>query len=194
LIKKIIVLGVGARLNYCKDILKFNKNFEIKYIESEDFNKFIKYFNDFDGYFLASRNIIKITNFLKKKRINKKKFINVIHPTSYISSSAKIGINNIINAKSVINNNSLIGNFNMINTGAIIEHNAVIKNFVTMAPGSIILGHAKIENSVFLGANSTIKETLKVGSDCVISANSFLNKDLKKRSKFFGVGKILKKI
>ena len=146
----------------------------------------IPFFSIFSIYFFQE--------ILCEKKIKYKKFINVIHPTSCISTSAKVGINNIINAKSVINNNSSVGNFNMINTASIIEHNAVIKNFVTMAPGSIILGHAKIENSVFLGANCTIKETLKVGRDCIVSANSFLNKNLKKNSKFFSVGKIIKKI
>jgi acetyltransferase-like isoleucine patch superfamily enzyme len=81
---------------------------------------------------------------------------NAIHPQSFISQSARIGVGNIIFPSTYIGTQVSIGNGNVIFPFASLTHHSNIGNFTFFAPNSSVGGHSKIENFAKLGMNSTV--------------------------------------
>ena len=121
-----------------------------------------------------------------RKKINDKimesnknaKWPNCIHPSSYISPTAKLGIGNIICHQAVINSDAIIGDHNLINTRAIIEHDCCIKDYNHVAPNSTLCGNVDIKNNTLIGASATIIPGIRIGNNCVIGANSTVIKNI----------------
>lgn len=122
-------------------------------------------------------------------------FINAIHPSSYISSSVKLGIGVTICANSVINTNVKIGNHVIINSSSCIEHESSIDNFCHISPGSILCGNVKIGEGTHIGAGSTIIPNISIGKWCVIGAGTVVINDIPDYCLVVGVpGKIIKRL
>lgn len=85
-----------------------------------------------------------------------RKFPAIIHPTTSISPSAKIGQGVHIMAMCSVGANVEIGEGAIINTGAIIEHGAVIGAGSHIAPRAVVLGDAIVEKCTFVGAGSVV--------------------------------------
>lgn len=69
----------------------------------------------------------------------------LIHPTAYISKSAKISAGTVIEPHAVVNANSIIGKGCIVSVGAIVDHNSVLQDYVHVNAGSIISAGANIK-------------------------------------------------
>ena len=107
-------------------------------------------------------------------------FPNVIHPSSVIDSSAKLGNCNIIGPNTVIGSEVKIGSNNIINTGSIIEHQSVINDHCHISLSSVIAGKVRIGNKVFIGANSTVIDKIKISNNTMIGAGTTVINDILK--------------
>lgn len=110
------------------------------------------------------------------------KFTNVIHKTSIISKSVRLGTGNVIMPGCIINSGAVIKDNSIINTGAIIEHDVEIGDNVHIAPGVVISGGTKIGNNTLIGVGSTIIQGIKIGNNCIIGAGSTVIKDINDNS------------
>jgi len=104
--------------------------------------------------------------------------ITVVHPTAYISPSAKIGAGTVIMAGVIINADARIGDHCIINTNAIIEHDCSVGNFSHVAPGTVLAGGVQIGRLTLLGANSTVVPYKHIGHNCLIGAGSVVTRDV----------------
>lgn len=183
------IIGAGGNCKIIIDIcelLKYNiiGIFDDKFIGEETivYNKFhlIGKISHITSY--KSINII---NSIGDNATRKKIFdlypnlnwINLIHPTSYISPSVTFGKGNIICHLSVINSDSTIGNFNLINTSAIIEHDCIIGDYNHFAPRSTLYGGVRIGNLNLIGASITIIPSKKIQNNCIVGAGSVVTTD-----------------
>ena len=142
--------------------------------------------------FLAiGNNEIRSKYFKKKNKVLN--FINLIHPSAYISKNIKIGKGNFIGPRVIINTKAQISNNCIINTSSIIEHEVKIFDNVHIAPGSIICGRARIHKNTFIGAGSIIFDNLKIGTNVKIGAGSVLKINATSNSLYFGVPAKIKK-
>ena len=103
----------------------------------------------------------------------------IAHPSSVISSSAKIGKNIFISANSTISSNSNIANHTFINRDVSIAHDVDIGNFCFLAPGVTVTGDLSIQDFVFIGAGSIIINNASIGSGAVIAAGSVVTRSVK---------------
>lgn len=108
------------------------------------------------------------------------KFINLIHPKSFIDQSAHIGNGNYIGQFSNIGAEVKIGNCNIINSYANLEHEVIIGNFNHMAPSTTICGRSRISNNIFMGVNSTIIQNLAISEGVIIGAGSVVFQSIEK--------------
>ncbi len=76
---------------------------------------------------------------VKCKKLNGS-FINAIHPSAIVSSTAKIGVGVLIGACSVINSNSVIKDHVILNTNVIVEHDSIIDENSNISPAAVIGG------------------------------------------------------
>lgn len=135
-----------------------------------------------DGIHYAIITIVgnlKIRRFLleKYRRIGFQ-FPTIIHKTSHISNSAKIGEGVTLLANTCINAEAEISDFATINTGAIVEHEVFVGENSHIAPGAILLGASKIGNETMIGAGSTVLQQVYVGNNCTVGAGSVVLKDI----------------
>lgn len=101
-------------------------------------------------------------------------FINVIHPTAYLSKEAIIDKGVYIGPLAVINPDAHICNHTIINTSAIIEHDSHIDDYTHVACGAVCLGESVIGKNCLIGANSTVLQCIKVHDNSILGAGSTL--------------------
>lgn len=125
----------------------------------------------------------RVHNLLISQNVN---VLNVVHPSSQISSNAKMGIGNFISKNTSINPLVVIEDACIINTGAIIEHECYLGRASHVAPGAVLAGNVKIGDRSFIGANAVIKEGVSIGNDVVVGAGSVVLKDVPDGQKIAG--------
>lgn len=131
---------------------------------------------------------------LENFNITELSFINLIHSTSNIASTASIGKGFIIGALSVINAHTKVGDFVSVNRGVTIGHHTIIGNFVTINPGCNIAGNITIGNNTAIGIGTNILDGVNIGENCVIGAGSVVTKDIPNNVVAYGVPcKIIRK-
>ncbi len=102
----------------------------------------------------------------------------LIHPTAYVSKTAKISEGCQIMAGVIIQTKTFIGNNVVVNTGAIIEHDCHIENHVFIAPGAVISGGVKIGEGSFIGSGAIIIQGIKIGKNAVVAAGAVVVRDV----------------
>jgi UDP-N-acetylbacillosamine N-acetyltransferase len=195
----LIIIGAGGIafevLNYISEIFK---PIEIKKIFI--FGK-VKNKNEFNGLYNKCFFINKIPNYLKKHNTNfivahgnenlrskyfkryVKKFmpLKLVHPTAYISPSAKILDGAIVGPKTILSPGCIIKKNVLLNSGSQIGHHSVIGESTIISTGAIINGNVTIGSVCFIGSNSTVMQNLKISNFSKVSANSALYNDLKSK-------------
>ena len=111
----------------------------------------------------------------------------IIHPNSYLSSSAKVGLGTIVFAGSVIQSEVKIGKGVIINTGSLIDHDTNISDGVHICPGVTIAGNVSIDSGTWVGIGSTIIQNINIGKDAILGAGSVVIKDITDQSKVVGI-------
>jgi sugar O-acyltransferase (sialic acid O-acetyltransferase NeuD family) len=125
----------------------------------------VKYYNDFIKY---------------------KKFINIIHPSSIISSNVQLDKNCFISANTVINSRSKLSHSVIVNTGAIIEHDCICKKGVHISPRSTLGGNVIVKELSWVGMSSIIKNNTVINENVIIGAGSLVLQNINKNQTVYG--------
>ena len=158
-------------------------------VEIEPYKNISNYLNkENNNLFIAiGDNKVRKDIFLELKNY-KYKFINIIHPNSYIDETSEIGTGNYFSQFSSIGPCTKLGDFNIINTNANLEHESSLGNFNHLAPGSTICGRSEIKDNIFIGSNSVIIEKKVISDNNIIGAGSVVLKSIiSKGGKYAGV-------
>lgn len=157
----------------CFKTIGFIDDFKTGYIDRIPIFKF----DDIDNI-VFDKIIISISSNLKIKKMffNKiqqhyshDKFINAVHPTSFIESTAEIGVGNIIGAFVYIGHKTVIGDNNLISSHCSIEHHNIIGSHNTFGPGISTSGRVKIGSLCTFG--SRIMPHVQIGDNVLIAGN-----------------------
>jgi sugar O-acyltransferase (sialic acid O-acetyltransferase NeuD family) len=111
----------------------------------------------------------------------------VVHPFSYVDSTAQIGEGTVIAAGAVIQPDAVVGKHCVINTGATIDHDCRLGDFVTTGPGVHLAGNVVVGDGVLLGTGCCAKPGCRVGAGTVVGAGAVIVTDLPSGSVAFGV-------
>lgn len=93
----------------------------------------------------------------------------LIHPTSYISESAKLGQGIVIQANAFVSCNTVIEDNTHILQGAIIGHDCVIQKHCQISPGVTLGGSAEVKEGTYIGLNASIKDRIQIGANTIVS-------------------------
>ena len=205
--KKIIIFGRGGHAKVVLECIKLLKKYKILGFVGDKTNfslkKQIKYLGKIDnlkniikknglknlyGIIAIGDNSIRKTISFKVKKINKKfKWANIIHPSSIISPTSKMGEGNVILAGSIIGSGTKIYKHVSINTGSYIDHNNEFKNFSSTGPGVSTGGNVKVGEQSFLGIGCSVRHKIFIGANTVIGGKAYVCKNCKSNSLYFGV-------
>jgi sugar O-acyltransferase (sialic acid O-acetyltransferase NeuD family) len=115
------------------------------------------------------------------------RFLNAIHPTATMASSASIGVGNTLSAGTIVNTDARLGDHILINTGALVEHDCVVADGASLSPGVILGGRVTIGQRAFLSLRALVQPKLKIGSDAVVAAGSVVTMDVPDQTLVAGV-------
>ena len=176
----------GFNLRYYCDKNKRDRNpYNLDYLGYEGSNEFKGWSSDFEYILGIGDNNIR----LKSGELivsHNLKVLNVIHPSSVISSNISIGHGNFISGNVTINAMSTIGSYCIINTGSIIEHDCLVKHGAHIAPGAVLAGGVIVGENTFIGANAVVGQGVKIGNDVIIGAGAVILNDIPSNSMYVG--------
>ena len=179
-------------LGYCESNQALHNPYNLKYLGfegNEDFNWEI-----IDKFVLGlgENNLrYKIGKLINSKN---KELLNIIHPLSSISVTAKIGKGNFLGTNVIVNAQASIGDYCIFNSGSIVEHECTIGDAVHIAPGAVLAGKVNIGQCTFIGANSVVKQGVNIGKNVTVGAGSTVVRDIPDNQVWVGnPAKLLKK-
>ena len=212
--QKLIIIGTGAQAKYILDIFGDKSDYKIiKFIKDNDDKNpdWISYYGAFlyDNFDSIKKYLIQTGayKFIVANSNNKKKeeivnlikeysieFINAIHPSSVIATSAKIGTNLIINANAVIQPFAKIGSNVMIHSGVIVEHDNVIEDYVNLSPGVKLSGWVTVKKGAYIYIGANVIPGITIGENSIVGAGAVVLTDVPDNVTVAGVpAKIIKR-
>lgn len=129
----------------------------------------------------ASREIV-IKRCLEKGAV----FIDIIHNSSIIHGTVKMGRGCIISPYSIIGDGSNIGNYVVVNGLSCIGHDCEIGDYVCIMSHCDITGHSSIGKNAFIAGGVRTVPKAKIGADAYVGAGSVVLKKVKPGTKVFG--------
>ena len=112
---------------------------------------------EYDQYFVGIGSNEFRRHLIGRLEKNGAKIATLIHPSAYISKSAKIGVGTIVAPKAIVNTHSVIGKGCILSVGAIVDHDVVIEDFVHVNVGSICKGGSRVESGRKLEAGEVVR-------------------------------------
>lgn len=179
------------------DMYGFFDNRKDKGTSIGDYGKVVGSINDieehydnnlFDGLILG----IGYTQFPFKKETYEKlqykiPFVNIIHTSSYIDTSVKIGKGIFVLPRCVVDMGCIIEDNVVLNTAVTIAHHTTIKRYSFLGPATAVAGYVKIGESNFIGINSTILNNIETCDNIIIGGGTVVNKSILEEGTYVGV-------
>jgi sugar O-acyltransferase (sialic acid O-acetyltransferase NeuD family) len=204
--RNVIVIGSGGHAKVIIDIINEMKIYNIIGITSNS----LAFGESFLGYKVLGDDDILESQFspeniqvamglgghtdnnIRKKVFEKVKtlgytFINVIHPFSSISKTAKIGEGVAIFPNVALNSYSELGDNVIVITGSTVDHETIVGNHVLISAGVTVGAYSNIEDEVLLALGSKIVSGITIGKKSLIAAGAVVVKNTPENSKMFGV-------
>lgn len=101
--------------------------------------------------------------------------LNLIHPSAYISKSAKIGFGVYIHANSFVWTQSIISNNVILSPFAMVAHHTFIGEGVSISANAMVGSYVEINERVMVGINAgIISKKIIIGCDSIIGASSIV--------------------
>jgi len=115
------------------------------------------------------------------------KFINLIHPSSIISPSVKIGTGVAIKAFCSVASDVFIGDFTYIQSSVIIGHDVQIGQFCQINSFSFFAGFCKVNNLCSISAGAKLVQKTVVEEEAIVGMGSVVLTRVKKGTTVFGI-------
>jgi sugar O-acyltransferase (sialic acid O-acetyltransferase NeuD family) len=120
-------------------------------------------------------------------------FANIIHSSSYVDPSVKLGDGIFILPGCTIDKDVIIGNNVLINTAAVIAHDSTIKDHCFISPAASIAGKTVIEESCIIGINATIIDNLTIAPFSQIAGGAVVIDNISKSGLYAGIPAVFKR-
>jgi sugar O-acyltransferase (sialic acid O-acetyltransferase NeuD family) len=105
-------------------------------------------------------------------------FVTFIHPTTYVSKSAMIGIGVVIGPHVNIGPNVKVGNYTLVNSRCSLGHDTIIGDYNFVSPNVCFSGFTKIGNENLFGINCCTIPSITLGSRNKIAAGMVLDQNV----------------
>ena len=209
--KGIIIIGSGAQAKYASEIFKLKRMSVIGLLALSGENNKESALNtpvlgnqdDFEHvYETNGRPLLLLatsSNRTKEKLVERlseydPEYVNAIHPSAIIATSAVLGRGIIANANAVIQPYATIGDYVMIHAGVIIDHDCVIHDFVNLGPRVTLAGHVKIGKCATLYTGSVVIPSITIGEYSTVGAGGVVLQDIGNKQTAVGIpARIIKK-
>ena len=210
--KDVVIYGAGSvgRLSeqIIHDINKEKKQFNLLGYLDDDIEKHDTFINDNkilggiqwlenrSNTFVAlgfSNTLQKFNLIMKLKKYGCQKFLQLVHPKSWISNRVNLGAGSVIYPGVHIDVDVKIGDFALLNKLCSIGHDTKIGNYSTVSPGVNIGGFNNIGEGVDFGINACSVQKISIGKWSTIGAGAVIIRDVPDKAVVVGnPGKIIR--
>lgn len=201
-LKPVIIIGNGGHASVLTEILLLNNRTILGYTAPEQernlYNltylgndKAILKFTPTDIELVNAIGSTSNTN-LREKLYNEFKsrgyfFSSVIHPSTIIASTVKLGEGIQILAGTVIQPFVKIVDNCIVNTSVAIDHDCYIGKHCHIGPGCVLSGSVNVGDGTHIGTGTTIIQNIRVGKKVLIGAGSLVIRDVEDDTTVYGV-------
>lgn len=106
------------------------------------------------------------------------KFQRFVHPTAFVSSSARIGEGTVVGPFVNIGPNVTIGSFNLINSRCSLGHDTILGSFNFICPNVSFSGFTNIGDNNLFGINSATIPKISISNNNTVAAGMTLDKNV----------------
>jgi len=106
---------------------------------------------------------------------------NVIHPSVYLSDSARVGRGVYLAANVIVSVGAVIEDHVIVNYGVTVGHDSVVGSHSSLNPGARLSGHVTIGQRVMIGSNAFVFQGVSVGDDCLVDAMTYIDRNIEPR-------------
>lgn len=99
-------------------------------------------------------------------------FVSLVHPTAWVSASARIERGAIIGVFADISANAAVGAFATVNGYSSVGHDAQLGDYATLSGYVDLTGNARVGKASFLGSGSRVLPHVHIGERCNVSAGA----------------------
>jgi sugar O-acyltransferase (sialic acid O-acetyltransferase NeuD family) len=114
------------------------------------------------------------------------KSISLVHPSSFVASTAQIDKGVVVPAFGYVGADSRIGKGAIVYT-SVVGHENVLGEFCSISAGVSIGGGTSVGRRTAILIGASIMNNISIGDDCVIGGSSFVRTDVPNNSVFYGV-------
>ena len=198
MLKDIVIIGAGGvgreTALIIEDINEVNKEWNLlgfiddnTQIQGSSINgydvlgnlEFLENYNK-EVYIVCAIANYKIKNMIieKLKKNKNIKYATLVHPSTKINSTVKIGEGCIVYQNVVITANIYIGDHVIISPRCGIGHDAIVENYCSLLWNVSISGNVILKEGVLLGSASTVIQGLTVGEGSIVGAGTVVIRDI----------------
>lgn len=127
-----------------------------------------------------------IRNFFFQKFQHIVHFPNIIHPSSYIDSSVKVGSGTIILPGCVIDKGTILEDNLFLNPGVIVAHDNHIHNNTFFGPGVRTSGFVTIGKNCFIGTGTITVDNVSICDDTFTGSGTVITKNILSAGTYIG--------
>lgn len=109
-------------------------------------------------------------------------FLTIIHPMSYVATSAKIGLGCIVAPFATVGAGAILEPFTHLHFYASSAHDTRVGPFASLSPYAVANGQSSIGECAFLGTRAIVNPVKKVGAHAKVTAGSVVYRDVPARS------------
>lgn len=111
----------------------------------------------------------------------------LIHPCSWVDSTAEIGEGTLVCAGAIIQPETQIGRHCIINTAASVDHDCFLADFVHVAPGARVAGGVTVGEGALLGVGCSVLPNCQIGAWSIVGAGAVVTQNVPNGAVVVGV-------
>ena len=101
-----------------------------------------------------------------------------VHPSAWVSPSARIGAGTVVMPMAVVNACAVLGGAVIVNTAAVVEHDCELADAVHLSPGAVLTGGVRVGERSWIGAGATVLPHVRIGADAMVGAGAVVLRDV----------------
>jgi sugar O-acyltransferase (sialic acid O-acetyltransferase NeuD family) len=98
------------------------------------------------------------------------RFVSLVHPAAYVSSSARIGSGVQVMARAIVDRAAAVRDLVVLWPGANVSHDCEVGRNTFISPGAVLCGRVRLGHSCFVGAGAVITDGVAVPERTSIKA------------------------
>lgn len=195
--KQLMIIGASGHGKVVADIAKCNGYNDIAFLDDNDsvtecngykvLGKTVEYKKYECDFFVAIGNAHIRAKILQELISANKSIATLIHPSTSIADSVKIGKGTVVMAGAVINASTSIGMGCIINTCSSVDHDNVICDYVHISVGAHTAGTVTVDNFSWIGIGAIVSNNVSICKDCMIGAGAVVVNNLTESGTYIGV-------